>query len=168
MPRRNYRQVYVGVAPDAKSIRFWFNKLLMTRSQKLNVWCDLKDRIIGPFFYCETTVAGPMYLDMLEQFMYPQVAAFQPSIIYQQDGAPPHCSMDVPGSLNATFPNQWIGHHGPICWPPRSPDLTLLDLFLWGYVKDCVFATPVNDIGELRTRIHSCYQWGICRGVLGE
>ena len=87
-------------------------------SPKLNVWCGLmKDRI----FFCEPTVTGPVYLDMLEQFVYPQVAAFQPSIIYQQDGAPPHWSMDVRGSLNATFPNQWIGCDGPICWPPCSP-----------------------------------------------
>ena len=43
-----------------------------------------------------------------------------------------------------------IGPDGPICWPPRSPDLTPLDF--WGYVKDRVFSTPVNDI-ELRTRI---------------
>ena len=85
--------------------------------------------------------------------MYPQVASFQPSIIYQQDGAPPHWSMDVRGSLNATFPNRWIGRDGPICWPPHSPHLTPLDFFLWGYVKDRAFATPVNDIGELRTRI---------------
>ena len=28
-----------------------------------------------------------------------------------------------------------------------------LHFFLWCYVKDRVFATPVNDIGELRTRI---------------
>ena len=81
--------------------------------------------------------------------MYPQVASFQPRIGYQQDGAPPHWRMDVRDSLNATFPNRWIGRDGPNCWPPRSPDLTPLDFFLWGYVKDRVFATPVNDIGEL-------------------
>ena len=61
--------------------------------------------------------------------------------------------MDVRGSLNATFRNRWIGRDGQISWPPRSPDLTSLYIFLWGYVKDRVFATPVNDIGELRTRI---------------
>ena len=103
--------------------------------------------------FCEHTVTGPVYLDKLKQFVYPQIAAFQPSIIYQQHGAPPHWSMDVQGSLNATFPNRWIVHDGPICWPPRSPDLTSIDLFLWGYLKDHVFVTPVNDIGELRTQI---------------
>ena len=60
--------------------------------------------------------------------------------------------MDVRGSLYATFPNRWIGLDGPICWPPHSPDLTPLDFFLWAYVKDRVFATIVNDIGELRIR----------------
>ena len=63
--------------------------------------------------------------------------------------------MDVRGSLNATFPNRWTVCDGPICWPPRSPALTQLDFFLWGYVKDRVIATPVNDIGELRTRIRN-------------
>ena len=86
-------------------------------------------------------------------YLYPQVVAFQPSIIYQQNEVPPHWSMDVRGSINATFPIRWIGREGPMCWPSRSPDLTPLDFFLWGYAKDCVFATPVNDIGELQTRI---------------
>ncbi|PSN33481.1 hypothetical protein C0J52_27222, partial [Blattella germanica] len=35
----------------------------------------------------------------------------------------------------------------------RSPDITPLDFFLWGYVKDRVFATTVRDIRDLRTRI---------------
>ena len=55
--------------------------------------------------------------------------------------------------LNATFPNRWIGRDGPICRPPRSPDPISLHFLPWGYVKDRVFATPVTDIGELRTPI---------------
>ena len=96
-------------------------------------------------FLCEHTVTDPMYLEILEQFVYPQVSAFQPSIIYQQDWAPPLWNMDVRGSLNSTFPNLWIRRDGPICWPPRSLDQTLLNFFLWGYVKDRVFATPWRD-----------------------
>ena len=42
------------------------------------------------------------------------------------------------------------------CWPPSSPDLTPLDFLPLGYVKDRVFATPVNDI-ELRTRIRDVF-----------
>lgn len=36
------------------------------------------------------------------------------------------------------FPGKWIGTHSSIPWPPRSPDLTCLDYFLWGYLKNKV------------------------------
>ena len=51
------------------------------------------------------------------------------------------------------FPNRWIGRDGPHAWPPRSPDLTPLDFFLWGYVKDRVYATPVRDLDHLKQKI---------------
>jgi hypothetical protein len=39
-------------------------------------------------------------------------------------------------------------------WPPRSPDITRLDFFLWGFVKDRVFVPhlPAN-VAEHGTRI---------------
>jgi len=55
--------------------------------------------------------------------------------------------------LDAIFPNRWILIDGPTPWPPRSPDITPLDFFLWGYVKDKVFSTPVPDITNLKARI---------------
>ena len=36
---------------------------------------------------------------------------------------------------------------------PRSTDITSLDFFLWGYVKDMVYRTKVRDITELKQRI---------------
>ena len=59
--------------------------------------------------------------------------------------------------LDATFPNRWIGRDGPTPWPPRSPDITRLDFFLWGYVKDKVFSTPVPDITNLKARITNVF-----------
>ena len=55
--------------------------------------------------------------------------------------------------LDATFPNRWIGRDDPTPRPSRSPDITTLDFFLWGYVKDKVFPTPVPDIISLKARI---------------
>jgi len=51
------------------------------------------------------------------------------------------------------FENRWIGRDGPTPWPPRSPDITPFDFFLWGFVKDKVFSTPVPDITNLKARI---------------
>jgi len=59
--------------------------------------------------------------------------------------------------LDATFPNRWIGRDGPTPWPPRSPDITALDFFLCGYVKDKVFSTPVRDITNLKARITDAF-----------
>ena len=59
--------------------------------------------------------------------------------------------------MDAAFTNKWIGRDGPTPWPPRSPDITPIDFFLWGYVKDKVFSTPVPDITNLKARITDAF-----------
>jgi len=59
--------------------------------------------------------------------------------------------------LDTTFPNRWNGRDGLTPWPPRSPDISPLDFFLWGYVKDKVFSTPVTDIKNLKARITDAF-----------
>jgi hypothetical protein len=48
---------------------------------------------------------------------------------------------------------RWIGRGGRIAWPPRSPDLTPLDFFLWGYVKNIVYQVKINDLQHLKARM---------------
>ena len=123
-------------------------------SPKINVWCGLMhNQIIDPFIFAESTITANIYLDMLKHYVVPQLEEFQPRVVFQQDGAPPHWSLIVRDFLNETFPNRWIGRNGPTPWPPRSPDITPLDFFLWGYVKDRVYRTPVRDVETLQSRI---------------
>nr|CAI5850687.1 unnamed protein product [Callosobruchus analis] len=71
----------------------------------VNVWCGLSSRgLIEPFRF-EGTVTG--------------------------DGAPPHYHRDVRAYLDQNLSGQWIGRRRPNEFPPRSPDLTPLDFFLW-------------------------------------
>ena len=76
--------------------------------------------------------------------MFPQIETFEQEtvsmVIFMQDGAPPHCSCFVTDVLNERFPDAWIGRNGPIPWPPRSPDLSPLEFFLWGYIKNIVLS----------------------------
>ena len=111
------------------------------------------NRIIGPFFFHEASITADVYLDLLTKYVAPQLIGFQPTIIFQQDGALPHWGLHVREFLNETFPNRWIGRDGPIPWPPRSPNITSLDFFLWGYVNDIVYKTKVRDMDELKQRI---------------
>ena len=57
------------------------------------------------------------------------------------------------------FPNKWIGKYGPHHWPARSPDLSVLDYYLWGRVKDLVYCerptTRDNMIHRIRDAIRS-------------
>lgn len=51
------------------------------------------------------------------------------------------------------IPHQWIGRGSVKPWPPRSPDLTPLDFYLWDYVKQHVYSERINDINHLKQRI---------------
>ena len=76
-----------------------------------------------------------------------------------QDGAPPHYLTEVRDYLNDRFPNQWIGRSAPIAWPPRSQDLTPLDFFLWGFIKDMVYVPPLPaTLPDLRARIYAAVE----------
>lgn len=126
-------------------------------SPKVNVWCGvMKNRLIGPFFFAEKTINGIVYLDMLINYCFPQLDELEniQQLHFQQDGAPPHFSAFVTDTLNEKFGHRWIGRQGPICWPPRSPDLTPCDFFLWGYIKNIVYREKIRDLNHLRNRIN--------------
>jgi hypothetical protein len=93
-------------------------------SPKVNVWCSImSDRIVGPFFFHESTITSAVCLDTLENFVFPQIAEVD-GLIFQQDGAPPHFGAIVRTALVERFHGRRIGRGGPINWPPRSPDFT--------------------------------------------
>lgn len=130
---------------------------------KVNVWAGIVgNHIIGPFFI-EGNLNGDRYLALLQNDVIPTLANLYPdpgnpqvpmnTIWFQQDGAPPHYQRNVRQYLDAIFPNRWIGRRGSIEWPARSPDLTLLDFFLWGYLKSIVYKTKPLDLNDLRERI---------------
>jgi hypothetical protein len=47
-----------------------------------------------------------------------------------------------------------MGAHGAIRWPARSPDLNLLDFFIFiGNFRDNVYLTPPSTQKELKKRV---------------
>ncbi|GBN42850.1 hypothetical protein AVEN_191909-1 [Araneus ventricosus] len=75
------------------------------------------------------------------------------NVWFQHDGTPSHKVSSVQRYIRDTFQQQVIGYGGCIEWPPRSPDLNPLDFFLWGCIKQRVYATPPPTLQELRNRI---------------
>ena len=105
---------------------------------------------------------GIVYLDLFEQYVSPQIENFEQEIVnrvnFMQDGAPPHFSCFVTDVLNERFPDVWIGRGGTIPWPLRSPDLSPLDFFLWGYIKNIVYAEKIRNIQHQQDRITSAIE----------
>eukprot|EP00731_Ephydatia_muelleri_P021799 Em0014g390a len=76
-----------------------------------------------------------------------------PSFPDQQDGAPAHYLRGVRDWLNETFGTKWIGRGGPLESPARSPELTPMDFWLWGYLKENVYAHNPKTVDQLQVVI---------------
>ena len=99
---------------------------------KVNVWLDMaQSKVYGPFFFAEATVIGPVYLNMLEQFLEPQLLTdgILDTVVFQQDEAPCHYAVIVRDYFDRRFPGCWIGRGGIQPGAARSPDLTPLRFF---------------------------------------
>lgn len=125
-----------------------------------NVFCLIMDNRVAYQVYDEN-LNGARYLEILRGFVRNFLNALppcdRPNIWYQLDGAPAHSTTAVYHELTTLFEDRWIGRQGPWKWPPRSPDLTPLDFYLWGRVKELVYSRPVQTREELLNRVHHAF-----------
>ncbi|GFU02544.1 uncharacterized protein TNCV_3754801 [Trichonephila clavipes] len=67
---------------------------------------------------------------------------------------PATCHSTFQGGGNYPFP--LAGVNGPshsYTWPPRSPDLSPCDYWLWGYLKSQVYRDRPTSLGMLKDNI---------------
>ena len=123
----------------------------------VNVWAGIINNfLIGPYIL-PLRLNGNIYCIFLEEVL-PELMEDVPLVTrrqmwFQHDGAPAHFSTIVRNYLDQRFNERWIGRGGPIAWPPRSPDLSSLDFFLWGHMKTLIYETPIETEEELVARI---------------
>ena len=72
---------------------------------------------------------------------------------FQQDGAPPHTARMAREWVLRQFEGRVLSLRTRHEYPARSPDLTVLDYFLWGYLKHLVFKTRPETVEVLQERI---------------
>ncbi|GBN62092.1 hypothetical protein AVEN_241369-1 [Araneus ventricosus] len=75
------------------------------------------------------------------------------NVWFQHDCSPAHKTSSVEQYLVDEFGEQIIGYGGFEEWPPRSPELTPMDFFLCGYLKQQVYATPPPTVQDLQRLI---------------
>jgi len=103
----------------------------------VNVWCGIINSfLIGPYFF-EGNVNSANFLELLRDHLPPLLEDVdlytRQRMWIQIDGAPPHYAAIVRAYLDREYNGRWIGRRGAIAWPPRSPDLTTLFLFMGVY-----------------------------------
>ncbi|KOC59411.1 hypothetical protein WH47_11040 [Habropoda laboriosa] len=112
-------------------------------------------RIIEPYFFVRN-VTSEAYLDFLQNKL-PELVKDIPftirrNFIFQQDGAPAYFRRQVRDFLNDNYQGR-IGRGELIAWPPRSPDLTSLDFYLWSHIKSVVYSEEITGFDQLKERI---------------
>ncbi|GFX86893.1 DUF4817 domain-containing protein [Trichonephila clavipes] len=117
----------------------------------------------GPFFFetqCPVngwiTVIAHRYLTLLRETVVPcliqrgQIS----NVTFMQDGATSHTANPVKTFLIQTFgEDRIVSRRCRYPWPPRSPDLTPADFWLWGYLKSRVYLSGPSSLPELKDAI---------------
>lgn len=129
----------------------------------VNVWAGLINGVVlGPVFL--RSLNGETYLRLLRRKVQRMLdrevplASFS-GMFYMHDGAPAHNAREVRDYMSRTYGQRWIGRNGPVPWPARSPDLTPMDFFLWGHVKQLVYDGDAPESArELKSRIRNAFR----------
>ncbi|EZA51365.1 hypothetical protein X777_09997 [Ooceraea biroi] len=120
------------------------------------VWISENGHVVGPHFF-----DGHLTADRYNNFLQNELPVLLENVDlhtkqhlwFQQDGTPAHSARAVRRTLNNVFRNGWLGIGGTVEFPSRSPDLTALDLFLWGYLKNIIYQVESTTAEDMKRRI---------------
>lgn len=162
----NYHNIHIWAHQNPREIR----PRSFQNEFSVNVWLGVIDgNVCGPHFL-PPRLNSELFMEFLNNNLQDYLEDLPINLRYeswiQLDGAPPHFGIAVREWLNTNYPQRWIGRLGrndmnndvvngigPVAWPPRSPDLNPLDFYVWGTIKDKVYANPVLTREDLILRI---------------
>ena len=102
------------------------------------VWgCCVGGLFLGPIFV-EKKMNSDVYIEMLRDgalLLLQSVQEDFDEFFFQQDGARCHTSKKTIEFLRESLWNVIISQNGDVNWPPKSPDLSVLDFYMWGSIK---------------------------------
>ena len=100
------------------------------------------------------TVSDDYYRVMLNEFLFTEIEEENiDNIWFQQNGATCHTAEATLDVLHTVFEDRIISRRTHVIWPPQNCDLTQLDYYLWGTVKDKCYADKPETIDALKDNI---------------
>ena len=95
---------------------------------------------------------------MLNEFLFTKIEEEDiGNFWFQQDGATCHLPEAILDVLRPVFEVRIISRRADVVWPRRSCDLTPLDCYLWGVVKDKCYADKPDTIDALKDSIREAF-----------
>ena len=135
-------------------------------SDRVTVWCVISaNDIIGPYFIDDNNgipvnVNSMIYreqvIDRFNGDLHTFCEIHELDVndqIFQEDGATAHTGKGNLLYLQQMFPDRLVSRYSDFPYPPRSPDLTLPDAFLWGILKEQCFRAPIPRTIQLKLNI---------------
>ncbi|KAJ8978020.1 hypothetical protein NQ317_006964 [Molorchus minor] len=115
--------------------------------------------VIGSQFFPEHLTAAryrQFLTEDLPKLLDDKPLQIRQSMWHQHDEAPAHFGIPPRNFLDQYFPLQrWIERGGRIRWPPRSPDLTPINFFHWGFINEKVYLGPIKNQADIGTSSNS-------------
>lgn len=119
--------------------------------QKIGVWVAMsRRRIIGPIFFNYTINAERYRNNILQPFIEQLHDDELEHGYFQQDGATAHTAAETITFLQQYFDNRLISRGR---YPARSPDLTVLDCYLFPRLKNKIYRNRLHTLDELKEAI---------------
>ena len=108
---------------------------------------------------------GQYYRDvLLSQQMIPAIKQVAGDMfVFQQDSAPAHHTMIPSSCCRERETTDFIG---PDLWLPTSADLNPVDYKIWGVMQQRVCESRVNNVDELKQRLHDLWHSVQCAAGL--
>jgi hypothetical protein len=123
----------------------------------VNVWLVLLSSKLIRSFVLDSNLTGGKYKFFLRHelpgLLECTVFIVSGQMYFHHDGAESPYTQHVKQYLQKCFLDHWLGHGGLLAWPPRSPDLTLLNYYLWGHMKTFVYEVTVDLRATLCRRV---------------
>ena len=113
------------------------------------MWCSISRRRIIGHLFSETSINAEAYQVLIQQFIA-LLQVDERNCWFQQDSATAHTAASTMVILHEFFGENLISKG---LWPPRSPDLTSPNFFLWSYLKDTVYRSNPRDQKQLKMNI---------------
>ena len=127
-----------------------------THPKRVTVWCGFWSRgIIGPFFFQNeqgeaSTVNGVRYWAMLNEFLFTIEEEDIATFVFNRTALPATLPATTLDDLRPVSEDR---RRADFVWPLRSCDLTPLDYYLYGAVKDKCYADKPEGIDALKDNI---------------